>query len=82
MLGAIHLTKEEYGQAEAMYVKVLSLNAEPVVRGRAWNDLGIVRTELGRYDEAVEAFENALKIDPNFAEAQSNLSQVRQMSGK
>ena len=40
------------------------------------NLLGIVNAALGRLEQAVTAFENALRVDPRFAEAHFNLGGV------
>jgi len=38
-----------------------------------WNNLGIAEFRRGRYPEAIQHFEQALDISPNFAFARSNL---------
>ncbi|RMH15916.1 MAG: tetratricopeptide repeat protein [Acidobacteria bacterium] len=57
---------KSYEQAEAEYVRALRLD-----RGlyKAWSDLGYVLRRQGRYDEALEAYDMALKLEPGYAEA-------------
>ncbi len=42
--------------------------------GRAWNNLGIAYSRLGRFDEAREAYGRALELDTAFGSAGRNLS--------
>ncbi len=53
-----------YVEAEPLLRKVLTLNPDD---HRAWYDLGLTRMELGRYEEAIEAFETGIKLT-KFAE--------------
>ena len=42
----------------------------------AANNLAITLAKQGRFDEAAQRFEAALRIDPNFAEAHAGLARV------
>ena len=42
----------------------------------AANNLAITLAKQGRLDEAAQRFEEALRIDPNFAEAHAGLARV------
>ncbi len=42
----------------------------------AWNNLGLVAFDLGRYDEAKAALERAIALDPHGSEARANLGFV------
>ena len=42
----------------------------------AWNNLGITFADLEQYDRAVDAFECALRLDPNFSDAHQNLAKT------
>jgi tetratricopeptide (TPR) repeat protein/O-antigen ligase len=51
-------------------------------RGRdaaAYNNLGSVLAQQDKLQEAVDQFEAALKINPNFTDARNNLDKVRQL---
>jgi tetratricopeptide (TPR) repeat protein len=39
---------------------------------QCWNNLGAVKTDLGQYEEAKEAYKKALSLDPDFTEALNN----------
>jgi tetratricopeptide (TPR) repeat protein len=39
---------------------------------KTWNNKGLSWAALGRYKEALEAFQKALEIEPNYADARNN----------
>ena len=43
----------------------------------AWNNLGIGLEQLGKFGEAREAYEEALRLDPNNTFIQNNYTQFR-----
>ncbi|MFF3859478.1 tetratricopeptide repeat protein [Streptomyces sp. NPDC002209] len=45
------------------------------------NHYGVVNGRIGRYTEAIHAFESALARDPHFARARFNLAKAHQMAG-
>jgi tetratricopeptide (TPR) repeat protein len=47
-----------------------------------WNSIGVVQARLGRRDEAIAAFETALRFDPRHAEAARNLGSVLAAVGR
>ena len=48
----------------------------------AWNNLGCVLTELGKYDEAIAHFETALRLDPTLVSAHNSLGTALLKQGK
>jgi len=48
----------------------------------AFNILGLIYQKLGEYDKSIEAYEKALSIDPNFHDADLNLSNIRTYKGE
>lgn len=46
-----------------------------------WNNLGNVLVELQRFDEATEAYEKCLALQPNFADALNNLATIHRRRG-
>lgn len=48
----------------------------------AWNDRGVTLSEQGRYQEALEACEEALKLWPNFPEAWNNKGAILSELGR
>ncbi len=47
-----------------------------------WNNKGFAFSDQGKYDEAVQAFDNAIEIDPRLAEAWNNKGIALYMQGK
>lgn len=63
--GASHYRDAAFKKARSVYQNLSSKEGK--------YNLGNVFVMLGDYDSAIEAYEVALKIDPNFKEAQDNL---------
>ena len=38
----------------------------------AWNNKGIALDSQGKYDEAIKAYDEAIRLDPNYADAWNN----------
>jgi len=53
----------------------LATRIEPEL-GRAWNNLGIALSKLGRFDEARNAYQRAVELDTAFGSAERNLSMM------
>ena len=68
----------EFEVAEAHYRESLAIKPQPAI----YNDLGVVLERQGLPDEAVEAYRNAVKLDPKSASAQYNLGSSLARSGK
>jgi Tfp pilus assembly protein PilF len=49
---------------------------------RAWANRGVAQARQGRYREAVESYETALKISPNDTSVRQNLEAARRMAGQ
>jgi tetratricopeptide (TPR) repeat protein len=71
-LGEKHLAMERYLQAIEMDPRF----------GDAWNNLGLLRAEMGRYDEACAAFQRAIDADPNHYMARYNLADTLDELGR
>jgi protein O-GlcNAc transferase len=64
------VARSHWSEAERWLSEVVGLNLRDA---RSWNNLGIVRYELGRTEEAAASYRRALTIDPGFADAHYNL---------
>ena len=49
---------------------------------QAYNNLGNVLRDKGRFDEAIASYRQAMRLKPDFAEAYSNLANVPGRSGQ
>ncbi|MBU1191076.1 MAG: tetratricopeptide repeat protein [Gammaproteobacteria bacterium] len=54
-------------------IQVLEKSVQSKPTAQAYNQLGILYRESGRFNEARAAYESALKINPDYALAQRNL---------
>lgn len=61
--------QNRWEEAVTVNRKILELFPEDV---EAWNRLGRALTELGKYSEALEAYQRALELDPNNTIARKN----------
>jgi tetratricopeptide (TPR) repeat protein len=49
----------------------------------AYNNMGCIYLEKGKYQEAVQSFENAITLEPGFyAKAADNLKKAKMLAGK
>lgn len=49
---------------------------------KVYNNLGVALVEVGRHDEAVHNFEQAVRLSPDFAEARFNLAAEMRKAGR
>ncbi len=76
-LGSVFLEQQKNAQARENFERAVKLQANyPGTMPRAWNNLGIVLAREGHNDEAVQSFQHALQIDPDFVIALVNLGNV------
>src|SRR5580658_120398 len=76
-LGSVYLQQQKNAQARASFERVVKLQSNyPSTLPRTWNNLGIVAAREGHSDEAVQNFQRALQIDPDFVIALVNLGTV------
>ncbi|RLC55907.1 MAG: hypothetical protein DRI80_17020, partial [Chloroflexota bacterium] len=84
-LGGLYYWEKDYERAREHFQAALDL-AERVgnERLRAWalNGLGNVYSDLGRYEEAIGAYEKAIELDPKFAYPWNGLGNVYYQQGR
>jgi Ca-activated chloride channel homolog len=69
---------EDYASAEQSFGRVLSLGGDDSLAQRAYYNLGNTLYFQGRLEEAIDAYEQALVLDPEDEDARHNLEFVRQ----
>ena len=69
-LGAIHLANNKLPEALKELEKATQLNPKQAI---ALNLLGVTYRQLGQFEKARAAYESAISLDPNYANATLNL---------
>jgi tetratricopeptide (TPR) repeat protein len=70
----LHL-QNRYSEAVSVCKKILAIQPGNTA---VLNDLGITYSQMGNYDEAIDAFETALRFEPGLIEAAKNLELCRE----
>ena len=78
-LGMIMLHQRDFAKAQEQFSWALqTLPLDPMI----WNALGVAQVSLGRTEEAIANYQHALKLNPNFAEALTDLGSAFLTQGK
>ncbi|MDY6945797.1 MAG: tetratricopeptide repeat protein [Pseudomonadota bacterium] len=78
-LGRLLHARHDEKQAEVMYRRgIQEGGAHPVL----FFNLGVVLEDLGRIDDAIDAYQSALSEDPNLADGHFNLARLYEAQGK
>jgi tetratricopeptide (TPR) repeat protein len=59
-----------------------SLKNNPLLRTLLWNNKGVALTQQDKYDEAVQAYDRAVEINPQYADAWNNKGIALLLQGK
>jgi tetratricopeptide (TPR) repeat protein len=65
--------------AESIAASRVALTRRPNY-AEAWNNIGAAYNKLGNYEKAADAFEEALRLKPDFQLARNNLQYAREMA--
>jgi cytochrome c-type biogenesis protein CcmH/NrfG len=77
-IGEIFRLERKFRHADIAYTTALRLDSGLALW---WYRLGSVRESIGDTVPAVEAYERALRINPNYPEAREGLARIRNSSG-
>ena len=75
MLSALYMKDIPRYGAEAGNLYRLALTVFPDDK-ELWNDYGYLRTRQGAWEEAFQAYQRAIELDPHFEIAQHNLQVI------
>lgn len=78
-IGETHRFQGRYRRADIAYTAAVSLSPDTALW---WYRLGTVREEIGDRGFAADAYERALRINPNYAEAAAGLGRTRPDSAR
>jgi len=76
-LGLQLYREERYAESIAASRAALALRPN---YAEAWNNIGAAYNKLGNYEKAADAFEEALRLKPDFQLARNNLQYAREMA--
>ena len=78
-LGLLMLRQRDFADAQEQFNLALQTNRlDPMI----WNGLGLAQASLGQIDEAISNYRQALKLNPNFADAFIDLAAALSAQGK
>ena len=72
LLGSAYINAKKWQKAEDALKKSLGMQEQP----GSYNDLGFVYENMKLYDLAVENYNKALQLDPNYGLAKNNLARL------
>ncbi len=73
-LGSVYLKQEQADLARSNFQRATTLHAGyPDTLPNAWNNLGLMATQEGRTEQAIQHFKQALSLSPNHLVALENL---------
>ncbi len=75
-LALVYEKMENYDQAIALYRQAIERHATDYNRAVSWDSLGNVYSDAGRYEEAVQAFQEAIRLNPKYALPWNSLGDV------
>jgi tetratricopeptide (TPR) repeat protein len=74
----IQFQKKEYEEAAKQYETAAALSSNPAVKSKAYHNMGNAYLEAGKYKEGIDAYKNALKLNPADADTKYNLAYALQ----
>jgi len=81
-LASSYSATNQADKAYECFKKSLQLNPEPFVAASAWRGLGHLLISRERYNEAVQAGENAVRLKPDYSEGWTLLGSAYLISGQ
>ncbi len=80
-LGFIYAKRNEYEKARTLYKQAIDRHEDDQGKAISWNNLGDVFVKLQQDKDAIEAYQWATALDPDYAWPHHNLGQVYERQG-
>ena len=74
----VQYQKKDYENAAKQYETAATLSGEPMVKAKAYHNMGNSLLEAKKYKESVEAYKNALRLNPKDVDTKYNLAYALQ----
>lgn len=81
-LGDAAYQKKDYEQAEKQFETAAMLAKDNRLKAKAYHNLGNTYLDAAQYDKSVEAYKNALRLNPDDMDTKYNLAYAQQMLKK
>lgn len=78
-LGTAEYQAQAYESALRRFTDAAAAATDPALRAHSWYNAGNAHAQLGQFDEAADAFERSLRMNPNDRDAKANLELVRRL---
>lgn len=63
-------------EADRIFTEVATSKANEEIKAKAWYNKGVILSKQKRLEESIEAYKNALRLDPSDNEARENLQKA------
>ncbi len=79
-IGSVYLNQNRNAEARGVFERTVKLQANyPGTLPDSWNNLGVIATREGRYEDSIAHFQQALKLDPHHLLSLDNLGNAYRM---
>jgi tetratricopeptide (TPR) repeat protein len=72
-----HLYHRQGKYEDAVREYEYALKIDPNFDPRVYNEMGKIYAKIGMFNEALVNFKNACRIDPDYAEARTNMEDIK-----
>jgi tetratricopeptide (TPR) repeat protein len=75
-LATVRAKQSNMPDAARLYKSVISRSAEPLVKSKSHYNQGVMLSKQDKLEQSIEAYKNALRIDPTDKQARENLQKA------
>ncbi|HXH17904.1 MAG TPA: tetratricopeptide repeat protein, partial [Chitinophagales bacterium] len=78
-LGDVAYKKQDYQRAVQQFETAAMVAKDNLTKAKAYHNLGNTYLDAGQYDKSIEAYKNALRLNPNDMDTKYNLAYAQRM---